>query len=174
MPVTAWPGASPFFLCVPFPDPTFYQWVSKEGRSTYSGWLLSHPGTALNDPIRHSDFIFGYPRAHRGTDVLSLRSASFADRIFFIRNQRVLLAEALVAFGLAVVAIRRRRRFPLGWVVITAFATTYPHMFVTWTFGALETTRHSLGASVMLAVSIVLAVGCALDAAIDRDSSVEV
>lgn len=163
----------PYFICVPVTDPRFYEWVSEDGRSTYSGWLLSHPGTALTDPIRHSDFIFGTRVRIEALTFYRFEPASFADRIFFVRNQGVLLAEGLVAFGLAIVTIRRRR-VPLGWVVITAFATIYPHMFVTWTFGALETTRHSLGASVMLAVSIVLAIGYALDAAIDRGSSVEV
>jgi hypothetical protein len=163
----------PYFICVPVTDPRFYQWIRKEGRSTYSGWLLSHPATALNDPIRHSDFIFGTRVRAEVLTFYRFEPASFADRIFFVRNQGALLAEALVAFGLAIVTIRRRR-FALGWVVITAFVTIYPHMLVTWTFGALETTRHSLGASVMLAVSIVLAVGCALDAVFEHGSSVEV
>ena len=72
-------------------------------------------------------------------------------------------------------AALRRRSSAFAVVVLVAFASVYPHMFVSWTFGALETTRHSLGASVTLALSIVLAVGCAVDSVmVGRDASVDV
>jgi hypothetical protein len=48
--------------------------------------------------------------------------------------------------------------------VLVALLSTYPHLFVVWTFGALETQRHALAASVILRFAIVLAVACALDA----------
>ena len=164
----------PYFLCLPLTDARFYRWESTRGRSAYSSWLLSHPATALNDPFRNSVLIFG-TRVH--ADALThyrFGPATFADHIFFVRNQRALLVEALLALALLVAALRRRPH-ALAWAVLVAFGTIYPHMFVSWTFGALETTRHSLGASVTLAVCIVLAVGCAIDAfAIGRDRSVDV
>ena len=164
----------PYFLCLPLTDARFYRWESTRGRSAYSNWLLSHPATALNDPIRNSGLIFGTRVQADALTHYRFEPASIADHIFFVRNQPALLAEALLAFALLAAGLRRRSSV-LAVVVLVAFATVYPHMFVSWTFGALESTRHSLGASVTLALSIVLAVGCAVDSILaGRDSSVDV
>ena len=164
----------PYIFCVPLTDARFYEWERSRGRSAYSSWLLSHPATALHDPIRNSKLIFG---TRLQADVLTryrFEPAAIADHVFFVRNQPGLLAEVLLVIG-ALVAALRRRSSALAWVVLVAFATVYPHTFVAWTFGALEATRHSLGASITLALGIVLAVGCAVDAfTTPRDSSVEV
>lgn len=159
------PGA-----CVVVTDPRFYEWIRTKGRSAYSRWLLTHPTVAMTDPIRNSGEMLGYRLPVDRFSRYRFAPASLAERIFFVRNQRVLLAESLfafglVAFGLAIAPVRRRLS-PLGWVVLTALATLYPHLVVVWTFGALETQRHALAASVTLRIGTVLAVACAIEAAI--------
>jgi hypothetical protein len=153
----------PVFPCVLVTDPRFYRWIDEDGRSTYSRWVLSHPATALADPVRNSGELFG---SRVGVDTFTryrFEPANLAEQIFFVRNQRVLLAEALIAFGLVLAALRRRPS-PLGWAVLTGLATTYPHMFAIWTFDGLETQRHALAASLILRLGIVLAAALALDA----------
>jgi membrane protease YdiL (CAAX protease family) len=145
--------------CVLVTDPRFYAWIRVDGRSVYEHWLRSHPATALSDPVRNSGQLFGHRLRVDRFSHYRFAFASLAEDVFFVRNQRVLLAEALVALGFVITAVRRRPS-PLAWIVLTALATTYPHMFVIWSFGALETQRHALAASLIMRLALILAVAC--------------
>lgn len=145
--------------CVLVTDPRFYAWIRVDGRSVYEHWLLSHPTTALSDPVRNSGQLLGHRLRVDHFSHYRFALASLAEDVFFVRNQRMLLAEAFVALGLAIRAVRRRPS-PLPWIVLTALASTYPHIFVIWSFGALETERHALAASLILRLALILAVAC--------------
>jgi hypothetical protein len=148
--------------CVAVQDPAFYKWINEHGRAVYTGWLTSHAATAFADPVRNSDQMLGHRLPVDAYSRYRFPVATIAERVFFIRNQTALLIETLLALGAIILALRHART-TLAAAVVVALLSSYPHLLVIWTFGAMETQRHALTASLILHLSIGLAFACALE-----------
>ena len=143
--------------CVIVANDEFYEWVSDDARATYVKSLLKFPGTTIWEPAAHV-------RDSLGTRVqveLPLAAATaekspvghFFEAVFFVRNPFVVVLAALAVLAISIYALATKRR---GVFVVAAaiIALTYPHLWLVWTGDALEVTRHSLLASVMLRIGI--------------------
>ena len=82
-----------------------------------------------------------------------VRERKNGDAAFFVRNPAIVVLAALAVLATSMYALATKRR---GAFVVAAaiIVLTYPHLWLVWTGDALEVTRHSLLASVMLRIGI--------------------
>jgi hypothetical protein len=143
--------------CVIVANDAFYAWISDDARGTYVKSLLKFPATTIWEPVAHV-------RDSLGTRVqveLPLAADTqerspighFFEAAFFVRNPAIVMLAALAVLVTSIYALATKRR---GAFVVAAaiIALTYPHLWLVWTGDALEVTRHSLLASVMLRIGI--------------------
>ena len=143
--------------CVIVANDEFYAWISDDARGTYLKSLLKFPATTVWEPAAHV-------RDSLGTRVqveLPLAADTqerspighFFEAAFFVRNPAIVVLAALAVLATSIYALATKRR---GAFVVAAaiIALTYPHLWLVWTGDALEVTRHSLLASVMLRIGI--------------------
>ena len=143
--------------CVIVANDEFYAWIGDDGRTVYLKSLAKFPATTLWEPVAHV-------RDSLGTRVqveLPLAAATrerspighFFEAVFFVRNPAIVVIAALAVLALSIYALATKRRGPFV-VAAAVIALTYPHLWLVWTGDALEVTRHSLLASVMLRIGI--------------------
>jgi hypothetical protein len=164
---------APPTACVVIANDAFYRWIRENGRTTYLKSLIKFPATTLWEPVAHL-------RDSIGTRVrVEMKLAAdteeespisrFLEAFVFVRNPLLVALAGLAILGGCVVALLKGRR---GAFVVAAalLALTYPHLWLVWTGGALEVSRHSLLASFQLRLGIVLGAVWLLDAARMRPS----
>jgi hypothetical protein len=144
----------------------FGDWLREKGRSTYVGYLLTHPVYSIGEPIKqiHSwiapDFKSGrndqWQRIALPDPLGTLLWPNHATQIVFW----------LVLVGLGGVAVSLRRRPPWIWAVpVTLIVTALPHGMLTW-LGDENPGRHGLTAAVQARLGIIILAVFVVDAAL--------
>jgi hypothetical protein len=142
----------------------FLPWFNGRARSVYRDYLLSHPSSAIADPIR--DLPDMVSPSDSVTDVQGLPLSFFAakgyrnalpgflNRLLYPLDAALLLgwatAVALIAAGLA--PLRRRT-----WIVSLALLVSMlPHAVIVWAGDATSIGRHALLLAVFLRLGVLL------------------
>jgi hypothetical protein len=156
---------TPMIGCATIDNPRFYSWIHERGRAAYLALLARFPATTLSEPMEHLDWSLGTRvRLERQTGERAPVS-QLLETVVFIRNPLVLLISAAVVITSSVLLRRRRGRGP--YVIASALILlTYFHLWLVWSGGALEVTRHSLVASIQLRLGLWLGALWIVDALI--------
>ena len=151
-------------------DPTltwFFPWFNAHFRSVYAGYLLSHPGPALVDPIRDlPSLVSASSSTHdlQGVPLGIYAAQGYRDplpswlaRAFYPSSWRLLLAWSVVVFvlllGLAVNGVARR-----VWLVpAIMLLSTLPHAAIIWDGSATSLGRHALLLAIYVRLGLILA-----------------
>lgn len=147
--------------CVIIADDEFHEWIRDDARVVYVKSLVKFPATTVWEPVAHVRDSLGTRVRVEHPLAANTRERSpvghFLEAVFFVRNPLavVLAALAVLATSIYALATKRRDGHQGAFVVAAAIiALTYPHLALVWTGDALEVTRHSLLASVMLRIGI--------------------
>ena len=156
-------------------------WIRRHGRSTYLGFLLSHPGYALFAPFH----------GHQLTPASSSRSVASllepeiltyndnatkrffplpraAEDVLFLRGVPAVAAWIGLTLAFAIVAAVLAGVTAVELVPLAILLTTYPHYLFAWHLSGLEVDRHAFGAALMLRLSLFLLAAYSLDALLVR------
>jgi hypothetical protein len=144
-------------ICVAFANKDFYDWIGDDARTVYLKSLAKYPATTLWEPLANVRDSLGrrvkleHPFAADTEE--SSPPGHFFEAAFFVRNPALVILAALAVLAASIYALAIKRRGPFV-VAAAIIALTYPHLWLVWTGDALEVTRHSLLASVMLRIGI--------------------
>jgi hypothetical protein len=132
----------------------FREWVRRDGRSVYAGYVLSHPGWAVREPFDDRDAFFDVGGVEVYGRVYGNRPGGPFSVIGWVAAPR---SPALVevwagasAVALGVLAFRRRVRLALAGALALAGGLAVVGYYAAWYGDALEVIRHSLSAAVQL------------------------
>ena len=140
----------------------FQRWLLTEGRSTYTGFLLTHPGVVA-EAFGHLDEVLLDPKVTHFASGASPWSGGPAAAAVYARQTTFAVAWLAVALGLA--AFVGLRFGPRREWLVPAFliATSLPFAIFVFHAGALEPDRHGLVPSVFLRLGALLLVLFAVD-----------
>jgi hypothetical protein len=145
-------------------DPRFARlehWIDRDGPTTYSVWLLSHPGYVFSEPLRRPERTFNNAQG----DVLSYGSP---DRVDSPLGQVLwpawvwlipMLAVALAVSGAGIAPSGRRRELQIVALLAGLGAIA---MLVAWHGDGQEVTRHTFEGLAEVRVCVVLLLAMAV------------
>jgi hypothetical protein len=156
-------NAKPMFGCATIKNPRFYAWIHHHGRAAYAALLVHFPATTVAEPMEHLDWSLGTRVRLESQTGERAPVSQLLETGVFIRNPLALLLSAAVIV-ISCILVRRRRAGGPYVIAAALILLTYAHLWLVWTGGALEVTRHSLVASVQLRLGLWLGAFWIIDA----------
>jgi hypothetical protein len=135
----------------------FRDWSSKHGRSTYTSFLLAHPGYLVGAPMSYLGTIFEADlREYQPKEFKSLVPESVSGIGW---DGRLLPVWTLIAFALLAVSAAQWRDRPRRHTLVPALMMllSAPHLILIWHGDAMEVERHALSATYEARLGFVLA-----------------
>jgi len=176
------PPMERYFVAHGFPVHTNWplgSWIRNHSRSTYAGYLLTHPGYALITPLHGRQRALSSTSSNAASMIdpnVTADNASHrflplprvAEKVLFPRG--IALVCALVVTVLAgAVLVARRFGWERTWLVpLALLLTTYPHFLVVWHQSGIEVDRHALEAAILLRIGLLLLFLFAIDRALSN------
>ena len=157
-------------------DPRFKQWADQRGQDIYLRYLVTHPSTAVVQPLVHAASLMTMNPDYISTPALP----SWVSTLVYGNRSSVpfpnvpsgaprssdpfyvffLVPVAALLFCLATF---RRRLTRTVWVAVVAFFFAVLWLVVVWDFAATEVPREVIEAAVLFHVSIIVLIAAALD-----------
>jgi hypothetical protein len=144
----------------------FQRWLLTKGRSTYTNFLLTHPGVAAG-ALDHLREVLLDPSLTFYASRASPWDGGLPAAVLYPRRTAIVIAWLLLALGLAAFVGLRfgpRREWAVPGFLI---AVSLPFAILVWNAGAIELDRHALVPSVFLRLGALLLVLFAADRWLD-------
>ena len=148
---------------------TYRSWLLHKGRSTYTSFLLTHPGWDVSHPFEgRASFLKPDLRDYGRTFYVEPRGGFlYVGKVGMPQSQPVVEIWLVLAVVATAFLGRRRRDRVLLLTIGLSTLIMLVHFLVAWHGDALEIDRHVIGAAIQLRILLWIVAAMTLDAVLD-------